>query len=303
MVELQDSPKVSVVIPCFNHGVYLAEAIQSLLEQGVSDWEAIIVDDGSTDSTDEIVGQLTKLDKRVFSLRTDNRGLSAARNAGIGIARGKYILPLDADDCLAPSFLSDVLNSVGEHDYRVVATGVEKFGFEAGIYTPPSTIAEHSFVGKNPIVCTSLFSKRLWKEIGGYDEIMRDGYEDWEFWIRASMVGVEFIVIPKPLFRYRRHRVSMLGGSDGKRQEIIGYIVSKHPEYFRRHYDHAINSREGEIARLKSDYQRIVARLEFISSCKEMRIGSVCLFPLRILKLVFVRFFRSSRFVEKAVKG
>lgn len=96
-------PEVSVIIPCYNHGHYLPHAVNSVLAQTFTDWEAIIVDDGSTDNTREVAAQFT--DERVRYVHQENRGLSGARNTGIRAAQGAYLAFLDADDEWEPRFL------------------------------------------------------------------------------------------------------------------------------------------------------------------------------------------------------
>ena len=94
-------PAVSVIIPCYNHAHYLCRAVQSVLAQTYADWEAIIVDDGSTDNTREVATRFS--DPRVRYIYQENRGLSAARNTGISAAQGSYLAFLDADDELEPT--------------------------------------------------------------------------------------------------------------------------------------------------------------------------------------------------------
>ena len=98
-----DEVKVSVIIPCYKQAVFLPDALESLLKQTYRNWEAIVVNDGSPDNTEEVVRQYMQQDNRISYLPQQNQGVSAARNNGIKQAKGEFILPLDADDWIKPT--------------------------------------------------------------------------------------------------------------------------------------------------------------------------------------------------------
>src|SRR5262245_46410019 len=100
---------VSVIIPCFNYGRYLNECIESLVRQSYGKWEAIIVDDGSSDETETVGHALASKDARVRYLRIQNAGVAIARNTGIEASKGTYLLALDADDLLRPAALEKMV--------------------------------------------------------------------------------------------------------------------------------------------------------------------------------------------------
>jgi hypothetical protein len=186
---------VSVVIPCFNHGEYLAEAIESALGQTMRAFEVIVVNDGSTDDTSTV----TRRYPRVRLIEQPNRGLSAARNAGITAARGRYILCLDADDMLMPTAIEDML---GLDD--IVCPSVRTFGSTESVWIPPlahPTVSD--FAKANHCICAAMFLREAWERVGGYDEVMRDGWEDWDFWARVAHAGSTFTVVSDELLRYR----------------------------------------------------------------------------------------------------
>ena len=101
---------VSIIIPCYNQADYLPETLESIIQQTYPDWEAIIVNDGSPDNTEEIALQYTQKDSRFKYYKKENGGLSSARNYGIHRANGKYIIPLDSDDLIAPTFIEEGIN-------------------------------------------------------------------------------------------------------------------------------------------------------------------------------------------------
>lgn len=194
-------PKVSVVIPCYNHGDFLLETLDSLQKQTFTDFEVIVVNDGSTDkATVEILQSITLANTKVF--HTENMGVSAARNLGILKASGSFILPLDADDKIGPTYLEQAVNTL-ETNPEVAAVYFDRvlFGDSEGAaplpdYDPVALLTENC-------IYAALFRRSDWKTVGGFSEKMVHGWEDWDFWISLSELGKQFVKIPEPLFFYR----------------------------------------------------------------------------------------------------
>lgn len=210
--------RASIVIPCYNYGEYLSEAIESALNQTVS-CEIIVVNDGSTDNTLQIAQNYP-----VRIVNKENGGLASARNAGIKLATSDYICCLDADDKLDKHFIEETL---GKND--IVGVSQVEFGDSNNIWKPPH---EHpifeNFKNYNCINCSSLFRKEIWDKIGGYDENMHyQGYEDWDFWLRATKAGYNVTVIDKPLVFYRKHGHSMITDTVKKHNELYKYMIQK----------------------------------------------------------------------------
>ncbi len=267
------------MVPCYNQADFLPETLASIAAQSFQAWECHIVNDGSQDNTAEVAKKWIAKDQRFRYLEKSNGGLASARNAGIHEARGKFILPLDSDDLLDESYLEKGLNRMSS-ERRVVTTHVEFFGTSKGVWIPPG-VEITDFVHKNTIVCTSLYPKSLWEELGGYDEMMRHGFEDWDFWLRASAAGVVFEVIPEPLFKYRRRDNSMLDDAYARRLEVFSYVIEKNADTFQKHFFAAILRREREIAGLQSQL-----KAQLLS--RDYRLGHSLLEPLRRLKrLIF----------------
>lgn len=258
---MSTGPTVSIVVPCYNQADFLPETLTSVVAQSFMDWECIIVNDGSPDNTEEVASLWVKNDSRIRYVEKPNGGLASARNAGIAVAEGRIILPLDSDDVIKPLFLERCLALFGaDSDSEVVTTYVELFGASCGIWKPPGTSIDH-FVQRNPIVCSSLFTKNLWLNLAGYDENMRSGFEDWDFWLRAADMGVIFKVLPEPLFRYRRNNNSMVEGAFARRAEIVSYMLTKNCHIFQKHFNAAINGREEEISQLNIQLQAEKSKL------------------------------------------
>lgn len=210
---------VSIVIPCYNQAHWLGDAIKSCMEQKVKPIEIIVVNDGSPDNTSEVARQYP-----VKLIEKENGGLSSARNAGIKEAKGKYIITLDADDKIHPDFIK---KTVGLDD--IVSIGVQEFGDSMSAWLPPQKNPKHEdFLKNNRIICASLFKREIWEKIGGYDEKMKLGYEDWDFWCRATKAGYTVTCIDDILFFYRRHGKSMVDGARANHQAIRDYMATKY---------------------------------------------------------------------------
>jgi glycosyltransferase involved in cell wall biosynthesis len=230
--------RVSVVIPCYNHGKFLGEAIDSVLRSDFRQYEIIVVNDGSTDPyTVEVFkkrGQRFLHDRRVSFLHQANAGLSAARNAAIAVAKGEYILPLDADNRIRPQYMSkavDVLDS--SKDTGVVYTYADLFGEKNGMWVFPPFDAKKLLL-ENFVEACSVFRKKIWEQCNGYDPGMTIGYEDWDFWISAMEKGWGFHLIEEVLFDYRVRKNSMASNCnipDNDRQ-LLKYICDKHRETY-----------------------------------------------------------------------
>jgi glycosyltransferase involved in cell wall biosynthesis len=214
--------KVSIVIPCYNQAHYLPDAIESSLSQTYKEIEVIVVNDGSHDSTSDVA----KRYKGVKLIEKENGHLSSARNAGIKAATGQYILPLDADDMIEPEFIEKTIPYL--KDYDIVSTWLKTFGTENRTWG--SSVLEpkyQHFRQKNHINCCSLFKKSMWKTVKGYDEFMKEGFEDWDFWRRCTRLGYKVRIVPKYLFLYRKHGRSMFTEAMEKRDKLIDYIRRK----------------------------------------------------------------------------
>jgi glycosyltransferase involved in cell wall biosynthesis len=222
-------PRVTVVIPCFNHGRYLDEAVGSALAQTHADLEVVVVDDGSTDP--ETVALLDHYERpRTRVLRGPNAGPSAARNRGIAEGTGEYVLPLDADDRIAPTYVEKAVRLLDE-DPRVgiVYCRAEYFGDRSGPWElPPYGLPR--ILRENMIFCTALFRRTDWSAVGGF-RTLRHGWEDWDFWLSLIERGRDVRLIPEALFTYRikgASRNADLHAERRKTDETLRGIVTAH---------------------------------------------------------------------------
>jgi glycosyltransferase involved in cell wall biosynthesis len=240
---------VSVIIPCFQQGRFLRDAISSLQRQSYSDWEAIIVDDGSTDGTSQTAKDLRSADRRVKYIRKTNGGLSSARNAGLGVAVGAFIQFLDADDCLEPGKLKIQVEHLSKHDDIDIIYGPARYSLDASFARARGTIslegpdrnvvedhwkAPGSFVskliGENLLpVCAPLIRAYHVAKIGEFDESLR-GHEDWDYWLRCAIQGLRFSFISEPnsAALIRIHGDSMTNDSDRMHRSQIDIRLLLH---------------------------------------------------------------------------
>jgi GT2 family glycosyltransferase/SAM-dependent methyltransferase len=231
------TPTVSVVIPCFNLGAYLDEAVQSVLEQTRQDFEVVIVDDGSDDPyTRHFLASYVRPRTRI--LRTANRGLAAARNLGLEQARGRYVSFLDADDLFEPRFLEATIGRLEADDSLAFAScwltafGAKRFTWEPTRCDFPWLLAEDT-------VCTAApVSRDALSAIGGFDERPGlDGYEDWALAVDLVERGYRGEIVPEPLFRYRIRPGSMSSETSRPRNHmrVFGTMLEKHPLSYAAH--------------------------------------------------------------------
>jgi glycosyltransferase involved in cell wall biosynthesis len=225
-------PTVSIVVPCYNGGQFLDALVASIRAQTFRDFETIIVDDGSTDvATRE---KLAALPADIQVVRQENGGLSSARNAGFRAAQAQIVLPLDCDDTLEPTHLAETVPLLlrAPPEIGFVFAYERLVGARSGIMEFYFNPFDQLFA--NRMSYCLLMRKSVWENAGGYDETMRDGYEDWEFNIRIAKCGYQGICVPKPLVNYL---VSNSGMLMSKSSQLHGKIWrkmrAKHADLYR----------------------------------------------------------------------
>jgi glycosyltransferase involved in cell wall biosynthesis len=221
-------PAVSVVVPCYNGAPFLDQLQDTLEAQTFRDFETIIVDDGSND--EETLAKLAALDPSIRVIRQENQGVSAARNTGFRHARADLVLGLDCDDTISPDCLERkvALMRAAPADVALVTSYFRLCGDAHGQIVPRGFDA-FTLLFSNTMPTCFLIRKDVWAAVGGYDETMRDGYEDWEFQLRVAHAGYRGLVIREPLIDYRISRRGMLFSlSSGKHAALYRYIRRKH---------------------------------------------------------------------------
>lgn len=209
----------------------MPDAVESVCASKGVIFECLIVNDASPDETHDVAeGLAIKHDEVTHVRLSENRGLAGARNAGVSKAKGDYIVCLDADDKMSPVYLRDALE-VFDREADIVYVDSILFGTQMGFYRTPDRITLDMQLERNCFSYASAYRRRVWEEIGGYDEDMRIGFEDFEFWIRALKTGFRPKKLHGKYFFYRKHGESMIDDAMRRRGEIIEYIRSKHPDF------------------------------------------------------------------------
>lgn len=224
------SAKIAIIVPCFNMGQYLTEALDSVIMQTYSDWICIVVDDGSTDNSAEIAKDYCRKDTRIQYHRQNNMGLSVARNNGINACKSEYILPLDSDDKLAPTYLEQTINEfLKNQSLKVVYTNCQLFGSVNHILMLPD-YSFRSLLQRNLITATAIYHRNDFEKTSGYDETIK-GWEDWDFWLSLLDKGSQVKKIEDVLFFYRQKEGSMgsnISVDPELKSSLRNYIYHKH---------------------------------------------------------------------------
>lgn len=231
------TPTVSIVIPCFNLGAYVDEAVASVLAQTVDDVEIIVVDDGSDEvATRHLFDSFDRPKTEV--VRVENGGLAAARNVGLERTTGRYVSFLDADDVLVPTFLERLLGRFEDDPELAFAScWLTAFGEDQFAWTPercdfPRLLAECT-------VCTAALTRRdAIDAVGGYDGDERlGGHEDWELAIRLVDRGYRGAIVPESLFRYRIRAGSMSSWCNAPDHHagVFAALLDRYAESYERH--------------------------------------------------------------------
>lgn len=239
---------ISVILPVHNGEKYLADAIKSVVDQTFADWELLVVDDGSTDSSASIADDFAHHDKRIKVFRVENGGVSYARNIGMDNASGDYISFLDADDLLHPSALStllsliqsngqaDIASAAISHSRRFLARPIKDVHsrFYPGIEALEPLLYQ---TGVSNSACGKLYSRRVFTH-----ERFKEGirYEDLYFTFRAILSGRGVVASQAPVYFYRQHTDSFIHTWSASRLDVLSVTdtiqseLSPYPRRFQR---------------------------------------------------------------------
>ncbi|MGH7320496.1 MAG: glycosyltransferase family 2 protein [Candidatus Rokuibacteriota bacterium] len=243
-------PRASVIIPCYNLGRYLDEAVASVLAQTLQDFEILVVDDGSTEpETRRLLAEYRQPKTRV--IHSDNRGLPAAKNLGIQETTGAYVCALDADDRLEPTMLEKSVRVLDEDpSLAFVSHWLRSFGDEEREWTPERCDFP-ALLDMNTVNGAALVRREAVMAVGGFDETMRQGCEDWDLWISLVERGFRGAILPEVLFRYRKRADSMTVAMQGETHfELYRYLIEKHKASYRRHLPELLLRRESSMCDL-----------------------------------------------------
>lgn len=232
-MQFSTQPVVSIIIPCYNHGAYIREALQSILDcEDRHICEVLIIDDGSTDAG--TIRELETLQNEGWTIiRQTNQGLSAARNTGIEHARAPFILPLDSDNKIRNTYLRAASIMQQDESIDVVYGDACYFGLKDGRWTNQPWSLQRIMLSNYIDACALIRASALQKA-GGYDTRLKLGYEDWDLWLRLSFRGCKFHYLPEICFDYRVVKGSMVRTLTGKKERsnaVLEHIYELHKPY------------------------------------------------------------------------
>lgn len=218
---MSDKLEVTVVIPCFNYGRFIAECIGSLERQTFPSWKAIVVDDASTDGETPALCDAVRSERVTIVHLAENKGRAGARNVGIEMAETEAVMSLDADDKLAPTHLAQTVPRLLE-DPRcgIVYTDYQNFGTSSrvlkGLPFDPVKLYVHQY-----IYAGSLFRKSAFAQTPGYRSEFNIGNEDWDFWLSIVDAGFFATYVAEPLYQYRHHPDSWTSQNQVEKARVV----------------------------------------------------------------------------------
>ena len=229
---------IQIVIPFYNQRSFLEECLRSVCEQEFQDWEVVVVDDASDEACEDILLRVD--DRRVKLIRHPmNMGLASARNTGVKASASPWILPLDSDDRLSPSFLRVTMSVAAQNpDVDAIFTDHLCFGEKSYIkkryvQSAAEVLDHHSIPGAG-----TLYKRELWEKVGGYCEspLLRNGNEDWDFWLCAYEKGFTPFHIPNALYEYRRYQGSMVNRLQMVDYKVRLFLYHRHRRLFEKYH-------------------------------------------------------------------
>jgi glycosyltransferase involved in cell wall biosynthesis len=269
----------TVVIPCYNDGRYIEEALDSILRQSLLPEQIIIIDDGSDPATLKVLKKLN--DPLLKIVYQENQGVCSARNRGFEMATTEFILTLDADDYFESTFLEKAVTVLhSDSKFAGVCCHYQKHINHKLIddVIQPLGGRVQDFLVKNNGVGNSLIRKECWEQVGGYDVNFKNGYEDWDFWISILANGWELYVIPEVLFNYRIKKISRdqlaIAQFDIKLRQAI---YNKHKELYNRNFESVYFQMIAQNNKLRNTTLNT-------RQSKDYRLGSFLLKPIRFVK-------------------
>jgi glycosyltransferase involved in cell wall biosynthesis len=275
-METNRQPIISIIVPCYNGAQYIRETLDCLQKQTIDDWECVIVNDGSSDNSLDILKEYAANDSRYKYLDKENAGPAIARNAAITASCGKYILPLDADDLIAPFYAEKAIGYLEKHPKcKVVYGGAEYFDGRTGVWELP----EYSYdteLWENSIFCTAVYRRLDYDKTIGYNPNMKYGNEDWDFWLSLLGGDDEVYKIPETVLYYRKHGESRT--SDLLKNSEVSYLqmILNHFDIYQPHLC--------ELFLLRHRVHYLENELNKVLHSKKYKIGKYLLSPFRLFK-------------------
>ena len=279
---------VSVIVTCYNLGEYIDEAVNSVLNSTFQDFEIVIVNDGSTDEyTNNKLLNYNKPKTKVFNIK--NCGVCNARNFAVKNSNGKYILPLDADDKIAETYIEKAVEVLeNDNNIKIVYCDAEKFGEETGKWELEDYSFENMLKG-SLIFVTSLFRRKDYNKTIGWNPNIKQTLEDWDFWLSILENGGAAYKLPETLFYYRIRKGSrtqfLHEGNYDVWKKDLRQVYLNHLKLFSENFDDPLNLYY-ENLQIK---EQLSQKNNYFISLPEYKLGYYLLKPFRIIQSLFVQ--------------
>jgi len=230
-MELPNQTSVAIIVPVYNKGVFLDECIDSIFSNVTNlGFEVCIVNDASTDDSEKYISKWSERQVKIITHKK-NLGPSATRNTGIRNTTSPYIICLDADDTLEPNYIEETFKTLTREKVDIVYTNVNRFGMTTQKLVYPEF--DITFLRKqNFIHCAALYKRIVWETLGGYDEGMLLGLEDYDFWLRAGKHNFKFKKCDTTWINWRLHNNNLTEKTNTVCKQIRKYLKVKHGDWY-----------------------------------------------------------------------
>lgn len=275
---------VSIIVPCYNQEEFINDALQSVYDQTYQHWECIVMDDGSTDNSKELILSWVEKDARFSYHYKENGGIVETRNTAIKRANGEFILPLDGDDKIAPRYLEEAMKVFSDApETKLVYCNVQLFG-KINRLDNSSVYSFEKMLYENQVHSAGIFRKIDFDKTKGYNENMFDGLEDWNFWLEFLNPEDKVVKLEGYYVHYRIKDVSrstMIDKEKNERQilQMFKNNQEKYLQYFNPVRDHI-------------NHLHYRAEVEHLKNSIEYKTGRIITFPFRLISKVIRRIFR-----------
>ena len=277
-------PLISIITPCYNQAPFLDDCLQSVLDQTYTNWECIVLNDGSTDNTHQVAEQWLRKDSRFIYIKKENSGVSDTRNFGIQHAKGKYILPLDGDDMIGKEYLADAVAAFqSDPDAKLVYCNTLLFGkIDRQLPSRPYNFRE--MFTENQIPNAAFFKKSDFSKTNGFNINMSEGLEDWDFWLSFINEDDAVVKIDKYHLLYRIKDISRSAQIDREKNErLLLQIFKNNEEKYLKYFNPMRDHIEADF--YKKEVQNIQNTLPF-------KVGKIVSLPITLAKRAINRIFR-----------
>lgn len=279
------NPLISVIIPCYSQAAYLPDALQSLLDQKYSNWECIIVNDGSPDNTEEVALEWVNKDNRIKYFKKENTGVCDTRNFGVKQAAGEFIVPLDGDDKLGPLYFAEAIETFTVNpQVKLIYSDTILFGDKNEKLINKEFVFENMVI-ENQIFNSAIFRRADFLEVGGYNTNMVDGIEDWDFYLSLIKPADKVVKLNDFHYYYRIKAVSRSASINTHKQKndaMLLQMFKNHVPLFLEYFNPVRDRIEAEYYKKESNS---------LQNSIEYKIGRFIYSPVKLCKRIFRKLF------------